>query len=227
VSPAPTNLLETVQRLIERTYAMESGLSDLGRFVIGDRGFRELYCGSGAVAEAGSMAGDGAKTLLRETADGPRACVYYPDALIRRLEDAPPQHGLSDYNVAPFATLVEELDHLLVIAERARQGRQLSLFELELHANITKHLVLTRFLAGTRGRVDPPRRIWLRRQLFGEARFQEQDAAANSRYRDAARWAIRFLEALRPRRPHARIRSLRRFHVANASGKLELIQQLA
>jgi hypothetical protein len=206
---------------------MESGLNDVGRFVIGDRGYRELYRETGETSQVGSTVGDGAKTLLRQTADGVRACVYYPDTLIRRLERSPPQCGLSDSNVEPFATLVEELDHLLVIAERARQGRRLSLFELELHANITKHLVLTRFLAGNRGRVDAPRRFWLRRHLFGEARFQEDDAAVNSRYRDAVRWAVRFLESLRHRDPHNRVRVLRRFHVANASGKLELIHQLA
>ena len=90
----------------------------------------------------------GARTLVRETDEGLRASIYYPDRLIRVLEQHPPQHGLCDANVDAFATLVEELDHFLMIVARARSGRPLTLFELELHANVSKHLVLSRFLAG-------------------------------------------------------------------------------
>ena len=36
-------LMDAVQRLLERTYAMEPPLASLDRFVIGDRGYRLLY----------------------------------------------------------------------------------------------------------------------------------------------------------------------------------------
>ena len=61
----------------------------------------------------------GARTLVRETREGLRACIYYPDGMIRRLELFPPQRGLGDENVDAFADLVEELDHLLLLAERS------------------------------------------------------------------------------------------------------------
>ena len=36
-------LLETVRGLLERTYRIRTGLANLGSFVIGDLGYRELY----------------------------------------------------------------------------------------------------------------------------------------------------------------------------------------
>ena len=154
---ASRSLLEVVQALLERTYRMSTGVREIGSFVIGDSGYRSLY-GAGSVPEwsAGSPDGEGARTLVRETEEGVRACIYYPDALIRQLESHPPQEGLLDENVDPFATLVEEVDHLLCIAERTLEARPLTMFELELHANVSKHLVLTRFLSGSGRALEAP-----------------------------------------------------------------------
>ena len=223
------SLLETVQTLLERTYRMQTGLVEVGRFVIGDAGYRCLYREIETVDSAGTIPGGGvgAKTLVRETPEGIRACIYYPDELIRCLESHPPQDGLRDANVDAFAALVEELDHLLCIAERARTDRPLTLFELELHANVSKHLVLARYLSGPGRPLDERRRVWLRYQLFHKGTYWDDDEATQSRYRDAARWALRLLEAL-PLLPRGgRIEFLRLFHKATAPAKLELIGGLA
>ncbi len=164
--------------------------------------------------------------LVRETAEGLRACIYYPDALIERLERYPPQHGLHERNVDAFAALVEELDHLLLLAERTRHMREVSLFELELHANVSKHLVLSRFLAGQRRRLGQDRRAWLRHHLFAKAEYCDTDPRVRERYRRARRDAVKFLDGLQGRRPAQRLELLRRFHHEGASGKLRLIERL-
>jgi len=227
VSRGPS-LLEQIQGLLERTYAMDSGVDDVGRFVIGDDGFRRFYAGremTELVVE--SPIGDGARLLLRETADGPRAAIYFPDAMIRSLESDPPWRGIHERNVDAFAALIEELDHLLVVAERARLGRAASLFELELHANVSKHLVVSRFLAGTRPQLGRRRRLWLRHHLFDKARFVAADGRVRQRYDAARRWAIKLLDALPELAAGPRLDALRRFHGADVSGKLELIGRLA
>ena len=220
-----TNLLRSVQGLLERTYRMSTGL-DTTRFVIGERGFRRIYENGGHEVVA-SPDGSGARTLVRETAEGLRLSVFYPRAMIDRLEDYPPQHGLGDENVDAFAVLVEELDHLLLIAERFHAERPVSAFELELHANVSKHLVLSRFLAGDRGRLQENDRLWLRHHLFDKGRFSDDDPAVRDRYRDAIRWAVRFLDALADIDTRHRLGLLRRFHGEGAAGKLELIRGLA
>lgn len=226
---ARRNLLESVQGLLERTYDM-GGLRDVGRFLIGDAGFRRFYGDGNDLRRKVGSASDGARLLLRECGDGLRAAVYYPDALVERLEARPPQHGLCDENVDAFAALVEELDHLLLVAERARQRRPVTLFELELHANVSKQLVLERFLVGGIGggrRLGRSRRVWLRHHLFGKVRYCDDDPQVRDRYRDAARWAVKLLDALPRRAPHRRLRALRRFHRMDAAGKVRLIDALA
>ena len=222
------SLLDSVHHALERTYRIRSGVHEIGRFVIGDWGYRQLYRADGEhVGSDPGAHGQGAKTLVRETAAGLRACIYYPDAMIRQLEQHPPHTGLGDHNVDAFAVLVEEADHLLCIAERAVDGRAISFFELELHANVSKHLVLARFLADGRGRLDDLRRTWLRYHLFHKAAPSDPDPAVRQRYFDAARWALRLLDAIAGLRPQARLDALRRFHAASLTGKLELIRALA
>lgn len=220
-----SSLIEVVQSLLERTYRCDSGVVEIGRFVIGDRGLRRFY-GDAIFVESVDSADGTARTLIRESAGRLRASIYLPDDQLRALESAPPQRGLGDDNVEPFAALVEEVDHLLVVAERKRHARNVSLFELELHANISKFLVLARFLAGAGGRLDEGRRLWLHRRLFGEP-FRSADPAVRQRYLDAERWAVRMIEGIRPLRPSERIGELRRFHRSDAAGKIRAIRSLA
>ena len=215
------SLLENVQDLLTRTYALEARLLPIGRYVIGDEGLRRRYDGEDTAIHA--EAGDGARLLLRETPGGVRACIYYPDEMIQLLEGRPPQRGLDGENVDAFAVLVEELDHLLVTAERVHVGRPVSLLELEWHANVSKYLVLARFLAGGSGRLPAERRIWLRRRLFEERTYVHADHGVRGRYRDASRFAVRFLDTLRGEPAAARVVRLRRFHRAPLESKLEMI----
>jgi len=223
------SLLDSVHQLLERTYLIRSGVDSIGRFVIGDAGYRHLYRGEivETVGTEPKANGQGARTLIRETPDGLAARIYYPDAMIRCLEAYPPHQGLGDANVDAFAVLVEEADHLLCIAERAREERPVSLFELELHANVSKHLVLTRFLAGVSGRLDNRRRAWLRFHLFHKGAPSDTNPAVRGRYADAVRWALRMLDASARLRPAERVLALRQFHSASAHGKLELIGRLS
>ena len=105
----PPSLLESIQRLLERTYRMQSGIDDPGRFVIGDRGYAALYADretTEAVEPTASPDGSGARMLVRDAPDCLRACIYYPDGLIEHLERFPPQRGVGEENVDAFAALV-------------------------------------------------------------------------------------------------------------------------
>jgi hypothetical protein len=220
------SLLESVHGLLERTYRIRSGLDALAPFVIGDAGYRELYGDREVAARVSTPDGQGAMTLVRQTSDGVSVRVYFPDAMIRRLEAHPPQRGVGGRNLDAFATFVEEVDHLLVIAERSRRERPVSLFELELHANVSKFLVLARFLAGRAGRLTPSRRLWLRDRLF-ERPVIDDDPSVRDRYRDAARWGLRLIESLGARPAAERVRTLRSFHDAGVAAKLRLIDRVS
>lgn len=221
------NLLETVRGLLERTYGMRPALGSLGRFVVGDRGYRQFYSGDEIAQVVESVCGDGARILVRETQSGLRLAVYFPDAMIRWLELHPPLAGLNDVNVHSFAVLVEELDHLLVLAERAEMGRPVTMFELELHANVSKFLVLSRFLAGGAPVLAEDRRCWLLHKLFDGVRYSESNPAIRQRYEDAAHWAVRFLQVVRCTDPQHRVALLRRFHACGPTEKVSMIDRCA
>ena len=247
----PRSLLESLQGLIERTYRMDTGVAEIGRYVIGDEGYRRFYgqrppslrvpeesraaraaallaAGVGADGGRGSQAAAAARVLVHDNPDGLAAHIYYPDLLIRRLEEAPPMQGLCDRNVDDFATFVEELDHFLFLAERVRLKRPVSLLELELQANVTKYLVCALFLAGSGGRrprggamLAEEERRWLLYHLFEKIEFAEPDPLVRARYRDALRFARRFLDRL-DRLPLAsdRVARLRAFHAATHQQKI-------
>lgn len=216
------SLLDSLCALLRRTYALSAPMLPIGCYVIGDRGLRTLYPNGESCAR--SAAGEGARLLVRETSSGLRACIYYPDAMIQRLEEKPPQRGIDEDNVEAFAVLVEELDHFLVAAERAHAGRGVSLLELELQANVSKDLVLSRFLSGRGRRLDPERRAWLRHRLFHGRSYSDADPGVRARYEESSRLALRFLGTLAGLPARERIERLRRFHRAPLAGKLQLSQ---
>jgi hypothetical protein len=193
----------------------------IGRYVIGDLGLRTLY--PNGEREARSEAGAGARLLVRETGDGVHACIYYPDAMIRQLEAKPPQSGVNDDNVEAFAVLVEELDHLLMTAERAHDGRGVSLLELEVQANVSKELVLSRFLSRRGRRLAPERKAWLRHHLFHGRAYSDSDPGVRARYNEASRLALKFLDTLSRCPAPRRVERLRAFHRAPLAGKVQLL----
>jgi len=230
---SPT-LLEQVRGLVERTYDHSTGLGPLAEFLVGDEGFRRLVAREAPAHRVGNAteatAGPGAQVLLRSGRGGELlASLYFPARLIRTLEQHPPGHAVHDENVDAFAGFIEEIDHLLLLAARARGGPSLTLLELELHANVTKELVVRHFLErkGAVGALPPDAVDWVRYHLFRKPRFSDPDSSVRDRYRDAARYAVRYLERLDRLPRRRRVRDLRRFSRMSHQQKLRLIERAA
>ena len=169
---AAAPLIDQLARLIESTYDIDSGTVPLGRFVVGDLGHARLTadCRCQAIGHDGR----GAAVLLRPLEDGERwaAAVYLPDALVLHLERHDPRRTLSDANADAFAALVEEVDHLVTIAERSGSGAATTLLELEWHAAVTKYLVLAHFAGRLSGRpLDAAARAFVEGHVFHRAEF--------------------------------------------------------
>ncbi|UCF66596.1 MAG: hypothetical protein JSV80_12490 [Acidobacteriota bacterium] len=217
-------LIDHIAQLIERTYGFDSGLMPLGRFVVGDRGHLLVTEGR-PVRQRVEHSGAGARLLLRELPrhDGWAAAIYLPNAMVTHLEQNDPRRVLGDENIDAFATLVEEVDHLLTFADRARSdGPELSLLELEWHAGVTKYLVLSHFVGRLtkRSQLTTVERLFIEHHLFHKGDYEQDDAELGARYRDATRLAVRFVRRLRPKNLPERIEQLRRFHRASHHEKL-------
>ena len=200
-------LVEVIRSIIQRTYGLTQVIGEVGPYIVGDQGFSKLYGGSPDPSGEG-----GARLLVRHSGDHVRAVVYYPDALVRHLERFNPILGLGDVNIAGFATLVEEIDHLLTLASRASEGRSVTLLELEHHANVTKYLTVLHFLGKQTGRrkVDEGLKHWARHHLF--ERYSGRDGVEEARYREAARLAWRYLKSLEGLPIEKRRAEIRSFH---------------
>ena len=222
------SLLEVLQQVIERTYRMDTGIRDIHRFVVGDRGLAQIYGGARIVRQVGSRNHGEAKVLVREHGGTVRVNIYYPDRLIAALEAQNPLRGLDRDNLDLFAVFVEELDHFLLIADRARGSRQVSLFELELHANVTKYVAAAHFLARSLGRrlADGERR-WLRWSLFEKLPLDPAASEVHQRYRDADRLGHRYCGFLDQLDPRSRLTELRAFHRRSCAASIRAMQRLA
>ena len=202
-------LLPVLQSIIERTYGLEPLKGGVAPFLVGDAGLRALHRRDGG---AGDLEMGRPRLLLRRHPGGYRAVVYYPDALVRHLEVHDPRHGLDDANIDAFAMLVEELDHLLVVASRLAAGRGVRLVELEMHALVTKYLVVLHLLGRLTGRrrVSEFHRLWARHHLF--EKYAAGPDGESRRYLDAARLASRYVGWLDRLAAGTRRAELRRFH---------------
>ena len=215
-------LLPILQSVIERSYGMPRVVGDAARYLIGDHGYRRLY--GEPETEEGHRHG-AARLLVRTGTGGLRAAVYYPDALVSHLERHDPRAGLGDENIDAFAVLVEELDHLLVLASRAAEGRDVKLLELEHHAAVTKYLIVVHFLGRLtrRRRISEVHRRWARHHLF--EKYDEAPDEEAARYREAARQAGRYVGILETLPAEQRRAELRDFHRRSLSDQLRWIAE--
>jgi hypothetical protein len=175
-------------------------------------------------SEEGSP-GLGARILVRSSSDPIRVALYYPDRLVRHLERHDPRVGLDDGNIDAFATLVEELDHLLTLASRAEARRPVTLLELELHAGVTKYLLVMHFIGRLTGRrrVSDFHRRWARHHLF--EKYDQGPGDDAIRYREAARLAGRYVGWLERLGVSLRRAELARFHGRGLAEQVRFIEQ--
>lgn len=216
---AQSSLLARVHRLIDATYDLDSSGIDPAVYIVGDAGVARLVDTLPPGEDRPR-----AMVLVRTVGDAHRVTLYYPDALIRNLERNDPRCGLSEENLHDFATFVEELDHLLVLVTSGARGRPVSGLELELHANVTKILVVSLFLARTLGvgELTLRQRHALRHELLGRGDYAREPPELRQRYRDARRHGLRFLRRLEATPPPRRPQLLRRFSRAPLGEKLRL-----
>ncbi|HET6277450.1 MAG TPA: hypothetical protein VFG08_01555 [Candidatus Polarisedimenticolia bacterium] len=217
-------LVQTLKSIIERSYGLPEVIGDVAPFIVGDRGYSTLY-GSGPAS--GTEAGAGARVMVRRDGEQLRAALYYPDALVRHLERFNPLLGIGDENIDAFATLVEELDHLVLLAGRAAAGRPASLLELEYHAGVTKYLMVLHFLSRQtrRWKLSEPYRRWARHHLFEKYAGGRDDDAV--RYRDAALLARRYVLYLEGLSVPQRVAELRELEQRSFADTRSLIARIS
>ena len=171
------------------------------------------------------LAGTEESLLMAERDDEIAVSLFLSASLLARLEKCDPLARLETTALSDLWTVVEGLSHFTCVVWKATEGRAVSLFELELQAEIDK-FVSTAQLASEQGETGLSRN--LHRWLFDEVRFREDlDAAQRDRYRIANDFAARFCHGMTDAiasRDGAAIDELRRFYRLPMTEKISHIR---
>jgi hypothetical protein len=171
----------------------------------------------GALLGRNMAADEDEQLLLLEGADAIELSLYVDDAVLTRLAERDPLHWLDAANLADYCTAMEGVSHFQYVAWCLQSGRQVSLLELELQAEVDKYAVATRLLR-RQGRCELEGGLW--RRLFDDVSFLNVDGTdVARRYREANRHAAVFCRRQATHlgrgarfRPEAWLRALRELY---------------
>jgi hypothetical protein len=156
------------------------------------------------------------QVLVSHSHDELHLSVYIDERVLDRLAEHDPLRHLNECNLQDFCTALEGISHFHYLIWSAERGREVSLLELELQAEVDKYAsAMLLLLEQSSGRF--PRHLHSR--LFHHVSYAPNLREEHrDRYREANRQAAYFCRAIDERflarrraQPEAWLASLRRF----------------
>jgi hypothetical protein len=215
-------LLRRMQTLLAQLYDAPVR-EDVQDFVLSDR--RRL---SEVVGEHAGQAGD-EQVFVVEEAQGVRLGLFIEREVLQRLARRDPLEALDEHNLPDYCTALEGVSHFHYLVWSLARGRNVSLLELELQAEVDKYAIAVALMTRQQAGRFPQA---LHARMFHAVSFLPQlDDISRHRYQEANRHAARFCRSLeerflrvRQQRPELWLAELRRFF---RRGHQEKIRQLA
>jgi hypothetical protein len=215
-------LLRRMQTLLAQLYDAPVH-EDVQDFLLSDR--RRLHAAVGA----GSRHVADEQVYVVEEAQGVRVGLFLDRGVLERLEQRDPLDALDDDNLPDFCTALEGVSHFHYLVWSLARGRNVSLLELELQAEVDKYASAVALMTRQQAGRFPGA---LHARLFHAVSFlPELDEVSRHRYQEANRHAARFCRSLEERflrvrrqRPELWLAELRQFF---RRGHQEKIRQLA
>jgi hypothetical protein len=165
------------------------------------------------------------QVFIAEGQEGVRVGLFIDAHVLDRLARHDPLESLSDRNLHDFCTALEGVSHFHYLIWSLSRGRDVSLLELELQAEVDKYASALTLLTRQRDG-EYPRTLHAR--LFDRVSYVPQlEQAARHRYEAANRHAARYCRDLDARflrrracRPEAWLSELRKFFRCGHQQKL-------
>lgn len=177
-----------------------------------------LVCDRRRLAE---LAGDEAQgdtdeqVFVVEDADSVHVGLFIAPEVLDRLQQRDPLGRLDDDNLPDYCTALEGVSHFHYLMWNLARGRNVSLLELELQADVDKYASALTLITQQRNGAFPAS---LHTRLFHRVCYLPQlSAESRRRYEEANRHAARFCRSLQERffgrrsRPEAFVSEVRRF----------------
>lgn len=216
-------LLRQMQTLLAQLYDAPVR-EDVQDFVVSDR--RRL---SAVIGEQQAGQPSDEQVFVVEEEQGVRLGLFIEQEVLERLARRDPLAALDEDNLPDYCTALEGVSHFHYLVWSLSRGRNVSLLELELQADVDKYVTAVALMTRQRAGRFPEA---LHARLFHAVSFLPQlDEISRSRYQEANRHAARFCRSLeerfmraRKQRPELWLAELRRFF---RRGHQEKIRQLA
>ena len=180
-------MLNSLQQQLEQMYEVDTQLQ-VSEFLISDPKLANLYDTSSNSRDTHE------KLLLCQTDDQLNVALYLSEELIAHLESNNPLEKLDEKNLHQFWIALEGISHFTYLTWNASYDRQISLFELELQAEVDK-FVMAAWLFTQQQNLDQPKQLLTK--LFVKLQF---DTALTehelNRYTLANQYAYRYCEKL-------------------------------
>lgn len=203
-------ILGQMQALLARLYDAPVA-HDVEDFLVCDRRkFAEL-AGEDAQGET-----DEQVFVMEDDSGAVHVGLFVAPDVLNRLEQRDPLDHIDDANLPDYCTALEGVSHFHYLMWNLSRGRNVSLLELELQADVDKYAsALALFTRQRDGRFPAE----LHARLFHRVNYlPELNAESRRRYEEANRHAARYCRSLeerflrrRSRRPEAFLTELRRF----------------
>lgn len=166
------------------------------------------------------------KLLVRQTDEDLELTLYLDSEVVANLEKIDPEHCLDDTNLEDFLIALEGVSHFLYVIWNANFRKPVTLFELEMQAEVDKYVTCKLFSLQQPHGIHPAA---LKTRLFGEASFDRALSEDElERYRSANHYAGRYCDQLENRYEvdfggAAMLKELRRFYRFGQGDKISRI----
>jgi hypothetical protein len=205
-------LLRKLEQMLHELYALEVGYA-VSDFLITDAALARCLDSGGRDVDE--------KLLIAEADGEADVALYLERELLVRLDRHDPLTKLDGENLADFWSALEGVSHFTYYAWNAARDKSVSLFELELQAEVDKFVTTSMLLREQTGRDPDGLHGWL---FDSPTLAAELDAGERERYRRANRYAAKYCRrlalALARDDDAAHQRELRHFYRLSQSSKL-------
>jgi hypothetical protein len=177
-------LLRKLETMLHELYALEVGYA-VSDFLITDAALAGSFDAGGRMVDE--------KLLIAEANGEADVALYLEQALLDRLAERDPLMRLDGENLADFWAALEGVSHFTYYAWNAARDKSVSLFELELQAEVDKFVTTRRLLREQNGREPGGLHGWL---FDSPTLAAELDEEERERYQRANRYAAKYCRRL-------------------------------
>jgi hypothetical protein len=179
-------LLRKLETMLHELYALEIGYA-VSDFLITDAAIAGSFDAGGRTVDE--------KLLIAEANGEADVALYLEQGLLDRLAERDPLTRLDGDNLGDFWAALEGVSHFTYYAWNAARDKSVSLFELELQAEVDKFVTTQRLLREQNGREPAGLHGWL---FDSPTLAAELDDEERERYQRANRYAARYCRRLSP-----------------------------